>query len=71
MADQDAETIRTAVRERCAAAATAAQPSGCGDASVEMGKGFGAALYDVEATGALPPAAVLASLGCGTPWCRA
>ncbi len=67
MAERDAETIRTAVRERYAAAATATQASCCGETPVEMGKGFGAALYDVEDTGALPSAAVLASLGCGNP----
>ncbi|HET9728755.1 MAG TPA: arsenite methyltransferase [Acidimicrobiia bacterium] len=67
MADHDADTIRTAVRERYAAAATATQASCCGDAAVEFGKGFGAALYDVGTTDTLPPAAVLASLGCGNP----
>ena len=67
MAERDAETIRTAVRERYAAAATATEASCCGETPVDMGKGFGAALYDVDATGSLPPAAVLASLGCGNP----
>jgi SAM-dependent methyltransferase len=66
MAERDAETIRTAVRERYAAAATATQASCC-DASTTFGEGFGAALYDVDATGSLPSAAVLASLGCGNP----
>jgi SAM-dependent methyltransferase len=66
MAEHDAETIRTAVRERYAAAATAARASCCGDSAANV-DGFGAALYDVEETGALPSAAVLASLGCGNP----
>ncbi len=67
MAERDAETIRTAVRERYAAAATATQANCCGETPVEMGTGFGAALYDVDATGSLPSAAVLSSLGCGNP----
>src|SRR3974377_1185257 len=67
MAERDAENIRTAVRERYAAAATATQASCCGEKPVEMGKGCGAVSYDVEDTGAPPPAAVLASLGCGNP----
>jgi SAM-dependent methyltransferase len=67
MAETDGESIRTAVRERYAAAATATLATCCGETPVEMGKGFGAALYDVEDTGVLPSAAVLASLGCGNP----
>jgi len=65
----DAETIRTAVRERYAAAAVAAQtPSCCGGGStMPEGVNFGAVLYGVEQTGELPAAAVLASLGCGNP----
>jgi len=66
MAEHDTETIHTAVRERYAAAATAAQNC-CGEAPAETGTGFGAALYDVDETGALPEAAMLASLGCGNP----
>ena len=67
MTAHDAETIRTAVRERYAAAAVAAQPNCCGEADTGLGEGFGAVLYDVEQTGALPASAVLASLGCGNP----
>jgi len=65
----DAETIRSAVRDRYAAAAVAAQtPSCCGGGStIPAGGSFGASLYDVHQTGDLPPAAVLASLGCGNP----
>jgi arsenite methyltransferase len=40
---------------------------GCGDASLAAGASFGAALYGDEATGAVPAAAVEASLGCGVP----
>ncbi|TFD75635.1 arsenite methyltransferase [Cryobacterium fucosi] len=39
----------------------------CGPAFVDESLVFGAALYDPESTGALPQAAVLASLGCGNP----
>jgi len=69
MTTHDAETIRTAVRDRYAAAAVAAQtPSCCGGGSaVPEGVSFGATLYDVDQTGALPPTAVLASMGCGNP----
>jgi SAM-dependent methyltransferase len=67
MTTHDAETIRTAVRERYAAAATAAQSPGCCGPTGGAGEGFGAGLYDTAQTGDLPPAAVLASLGCGNP----
>jgi SAM-dependent methyltransferase len=60
--------IRTAVRERYAAAALDAQTPGCcGGADICVGEGFGSVLYDVNETGTLPAAAVLASLGCGNP----
>ncbi|MCJ7670527.1 MAG: arsenite methyltransferase [Acidimicrobiia bacterium] len=67
MAERDADTIRAAVRERYAAAATATQATCCDEPPVDIGNGFGAALYDVEETGTLPSAAVLSSLGCGNP----
>jgi arsenite methyltransferase len=62
---------REVVRERYAAAARAAGEddqgccgtyAGCGDGEV-----FGGGLYDEEARGAAPTAAVEASLGCGVP----
>jgi arsenite methyltransferase len=73
MADQlthDTETIREAVRERYAAAATGA--SGCcgGDVSAlrdDEREVFGAALYEAGERDELPDAAKLASLGCGNP----
>jgi ubiquinone/menaquinone biosynthesis C-methylase UbiE len=67
--EQHGEAIRTAVRERYAAAAVAADTPSCcgGGSSVPVDVNFGAKLYDVADTGALPPAAVLASLGCGNP----
>jgi arsenite methyltransferase len=73
--------IREAVRRRYAGAAEHAArgdfeqgrlseseagccgPDGCGDADAQ----FGAALYGEEASGAVPRAAVDASLGCGVP----
>jgi SAM-dependent methyltransferase len=65
----DADTIRTAVRERYAAAANTVQaPSCCGGGpAVPVDVKFGAVMYDIEQTGQLPAAAVLASLGCGNP----
>ncbi len=65
----DADTIRTAVRERYAAAATAVQAPSCcgGGAAVPVEAKFGRVMYDIEQTGQLPEAAVLASLGCGNP----
>jgi SAM-dependent methyltransferase len=65
MTTQDAESIRTAVRERYASAALAVQRSGCCD-SVDAGQGFGSALYGGQ-LGDLPAGAVAASLGCGNP----
>jgi arsenite methyltransferase len=82
MAEQltDADTIRHAVRERYAAAATAAagsEQASCGEAGSsccgtstlreEERDAFGAALYDEAARDELPDAAKLASLGCGNP----
>ncbi|MCL4292399.1 MAG: arsenite methyltransferase [Acidimicrobiia bacterium] len=65
------DDLRERVRERYAAAARAAGESGgacCGGAPTEpVGEGFGSALYDPTESGALPAAAVAASLGCGNP----
>jgi SAM-dependent methyltransferase len=82
MTTRDADSIRSAVRERYASAALAAQESTscCGrDAGsalavehvtccggIDAGAGFGSALYD-ERTDGLPAGAVAASLGCGNP----
>jgi arsenite methyltransferase len=77
----DTSTIRESVRERYAAAARAATEnadsgccnagSGCGSAVAladEHGKRvFGGSLYDSTEAGAVPDAAVNASLGCGVP----
>jgi arsenite methyltransferase len=70
-------TLKEEIRVRYAAAATNAaagcgcsgesccEENGCcGDAGPQA---FGAALYDADAQGDLPEAAVLASLGCGNP----
>jgi SAM-dependent methyltransferase len=77
MTTSDPLAIRTAVRERYAAAAVAAQGASCcateaasccgGGGTMPDSATFGAALYGIEQTGELPPAAVLASLGCGNP----
>ncbi len=72
-----ATDLKAAIRTRYAKAARSAG-SGCGDSCCGDGDGggccggttaeaFGAALYDAEARGDLPDAAVLASLGCGNP----
>jgi SAM-dependent methyltransferase len=77
MSTETAESLREQVRIRYAQAAQSAEQGGCGcsdDGSCcgnvacdgEDGT-FGDALYDVEQRGALPEAAVLASLGCGNP----
>ncbi len=69
----EAEDVREVVRERYAAAATAASSasaSWCGDAPVithEQRQTFGASLYGSEDRKALPDAAQFASLGCGNP----
>jgi len=64
-----ADTIRNAVKERYASAALAvtASTSSCCGPEVGVGEGFGSELYAIDQTGDLPPAAVLASLGCGNP----
>ncbi|HET7380560.1 MAG TPA: arsenite methyltransferase [Gaiellales bacterium] len=69
------EQIREQVRARYAESARAVTGDGdaCGCGSGECctdnteGGKFGEALYDAEQRGALPDAAVLASLGCGNP----
>ena len=64
-----ADTIRDAVKERYASAALAVSTStsSCCGPDIGVGEGFGADLYAIEQAGELPPAAVLASLGCGNP----
>lgn len=65
MSTLDADGIRTAVRERYAALAEAAD---AGAAPVEAGGGcFGSALYDPTEVELLPTLAVESSLGCGNP----
>jgi arsenite methyltransferase len=68
--------IRAIVRDRYAAAAIAVTEGrtsscGCGPISTAEAAGrtevFGAALYDAAEAGAVPEAAVNASLGCGVP----
>ena len=80
MADDTPNEVRERVRARYATAATAVvegaaggccAPSEaadcCGGSSVEVGEGFGAALYGAEDQAQLPAEAVAASLGCGNP----
>jgi arsenite methyltransferase len=68
-----AESVREEVRSKYAEAALAADAgttSGCCDYSCcgeTIAADFGEALYSAEERGALPDAAVLASLGCGNP----
>ena len=66
---EEADSIRSAVRDRYASAALAVSsaPSSCCAPDLNVGEGFGADLYAIDQTGDLPPAAVLASLGCGNP----
>jgi arsenite methyltransferase len=67
--------IRETVRERYAAAASAAaqsEPSGCctSDVKIDDEHGdqvFGSALYDTDEADGVPEGAVHASLGCGVP----
>ncbi|TDD07566.1 arsenite methyltransferase [Saccharopolyspora terrae] len=71
MSEQPAE-LRDTVRQRYAAAATAAGHSDttdgcCGPAQVEVGDGFGSSLYAASERQQLPTAAIAASLGCGNP----
>lgn len=71
-----ADDLRNEVRRRYAESARAvtegAGECGCGSGSCCSDPGaeaevFGGGLYDAEQRGALPEAAVLASLGCGNP----
>jgi len=72
MSDQTNQ-VRDLVRERYAAAATAASTGAqrrCGDstdAAIDVGEGFGAELYGDTERGELPAEALAASLGCGNP----
>ncbi len=67
------ESIRVAVRDRYASAALSVSAgaasccSTCDTPDLGVGEGFGSTFYSVDDTGALPAAAVLASLGCGNP----
>ena len=67
--NQPDESIRVAVRDRYASAALSVSASCCSTAAPDLGvgEGFGSTFYSVDDTGALPAAAVLASLGCGNP----
>jgi SAM-dependent methyltransferase len=62
----DPDTIREAVRQRYAAAATEAADC-CGDSGCAPATTFGAELYELSARDGAPEAAVAASLGCGVP----
>jgi arsenite methyltransferase len=67
-----ADTIRETVREKYAASARRAAgeaeaPSCCGGATAKEFDPITSDLYSVDEVGDLPPAAVLASLGCGNP----
>ena len=70
---RSADDVREVVRERYAAAATAASTATaacCGNADLitdEQREVFGVGLYGGEDRDALPDAAQLASLGCGNP----
>ena len=64
-ASVDPESVRTAVREKYAAAAVASDVGCCAPAD-EAGV-FGASLYDQAAREQVPEALVSASLGCGVP----
>ncbi|MBQ0927051.1 arsenite methyltransferase [Saccharopolyspora endophytica] len=71
MSEQPAE-LRNTVRQRYAAAATAAGREDttdgcCGPEQVEVGDGFGSSLYAASERRQLPTAAIAASLGCGNP----
>ncbi|WP_351226762.1 arsenite methyltransferase [Streptomyces sp. NPDC002133] len=62
--------LRETVRRRYAAAAVQLTEGGvacCGAEPVEVGKGFGSALYAADERDLLPVEAVAASLGCGNP----
>lgn len=67
----DSERIKTAVRERYAAAATSASccsSASCGpDASLSDSEAFGQSQYPEDQREGLPEEALVASLGCGNP----
>jgi SAM-dependent methyltransferase len=63
----DTTTIKEAVRERYAQAAVRVGSSCCSSAASSCGDPITSNLYAEHETGALPEAAVLASLGCGNP----
>jgi SAM-dependent methyltransferase len=74
--NQQADEVRTQVRDRYAAAATAVSAgstaSCCGGSdgavqAIELDERFGSGLYAGEDRAALPAEAVAASLGCGNP----
>ena len=71
MLNESDEQVRVAVRERYASAALSVSGSSCCSScetpDLGVGEGFGSTFYSVADTGALPAAAVLASLGCGNP----
>ena len=60
-------TIKEAVREKYSQAALRAGGGCCGGTALEGSSPITANLYAADDTGALPEAAVLASLGCGNP----
>ncbi len=66
MAKQGVDEVRTAVRERYAEAARAADASCCGPTGTATGL-IGPTLYEKKDAEALPQAALAASLGCGNP----
>jgi arsenite methyltransferase len=66
----DSVDVREAVRQRYAAAATGERSCGCSPVRTDDAAGrevFGGALYHEGEAGAVPVAAVEASLGCGVP----
>ena len=67
MTIQDHDQILTAVRDRYADAARAVDATPCCDAPGTTTGLIGRTLYGEDDTGALPDAAVAASLGCGNP----
>ena len=67
MTTRDHDQILTAVRERYADAARAAEAASCCAAPGATTGLIGGTLYGDEDSGSLPDAAVAASLGCGNP----
>jgi SAM-dependent methyltransferase len=63
----DTTAIKEAVRERYSQAALRVGSSCCGSAATGCGDPITSNLYADHETGALPEAAVMASLGCGNP----